>query len=114
MIRVVHTPQGSQEIDSATVSDQELAALGLTREKIFPLEAVRHWAVVNAFSPSAEKPLQVKRNYCGAEYTVNCYVSQDLVDLYPANLQVGDLVIVDFIDGEMDKPFASQKVYKSW
>lgn len=78
------------------------------------LTTIRHLAVVDSFNVGVVKPLTVKRTYEETEYTVDCYVSQDLVDLYPAYLQVGDYVIVDFIDGDLTKPFASQKVYKSW
>ncbi len=79
-----------------------------------PLTATRHWARVKSFQ-AAEKPIVVTREFMGQQYDVACYASQDLKDAYDAgNLQLGDYVIVDFIDGDISKPFASQKVYKSW
>jgi len=74
-----------------------------------------HWAVVDAFNPGQEKPLNATRNWHGHQITLDCYVTQVVVDDFLAsNLDVGDFVLVDFVDGDLDKPVAVTKIYKSW
>lgn len=74
-----------------------------------------HYAQVSKLNPDATKPLEVTREWMGEKVSVDCYVTQDLVDAYQAdNLVVGDYVLVVFVDNDTDKPCATQKVYKSW
>ena len=74
-----------------------------------------HWAVVNAFNVGQAKPLNVTRTWCGHAVELDCYVTQDVVDNYQASsLAIGDYVLVDFVDGDLDKPLAVNKIYKSW
>ena len=74
-----------------------------------------HWAVVSAFDAAQPRPLNVTRTWCGHQIGVDCYVTQDVADNYQAgNLKIGDYVLVDFVDGELDKPLAVGKIYKSW
>lgn len=74
-----------------------------------------YWATVTAFNPAAEKPLMAERTYKGNTYVINCYVTEDLVEQYQAGkLQIGDFVTIIFVDGDSDKPLATQKVHKTW
>jgi len=74
-----------------------------------------HLAKVSGFQPASDKPLVVSRIWKGQERIVSCYVTEQLKDLYLAGtLVVGDFVTVDFIEGDIDKPLAMVKVYKSW
>jgi hypothetical protein len=74
-----------------------------------------HWARILEMNPGQERPLRVQRTYRGEQFTVRCYVTKDLVDLYQAGeLAVGDFVLVMFVDGDRNQPLATQKVYKSW
>lgn len=89
--------------------------IGAPDKPIMELVAVAHWAKISAFNAGAEKPLTVIRNYQGQDFTVNCYVTQSLVNDYQAGkLVIGDFVIVEFVDGDLDKPIAIAKVYKTW
>lgn len=73
------------------------------------------WACVAEISPGQERPLRVTRVWKSRTYTVDCYITQDVIDIYQAgNLAVGDYVLVMFVDGHRAKPLATQKVYKSW
>ena len=74
-----------------------------------------HWARINAFNPGQAKPLNVTRNWKGHQIALDCYVTQVVVDDFLAsNLEIGDFVLIDFVDGELDKPIAVTKIYKSW
>ena len=73
------------------------------------------YAIIEEFNASAEKPLKVKRTLAGTEYHIWCYVSEEVKDAYVAGtLQIGDIVIVIFVDRDINKPLVQQKVYKSW
>lgn len=111
------TPDGCILIDAlnASVGDTWDGEKFITAEEIIDLVSVSHWARVSAFNVGTDKPLEVKRTYQGKEHNVNCYVTQSVVDDYQAGkLAIGDFVIVEFIDGDLDKPLAVAKVYKSW
>lgn len=63
----------------------------------------------------AVKPLHVRRTYLGKDFDFWCYATQDIVDAYRAGvLAVGDIVTVFFIDDDLKKAVAAQKVYKTW
>jgi hypothetical protein len=84
-----------------------------TKESQAP--ANTYWAQVAGFDAQAEKPLQVTRNWSGHDITLWVYVSQDVADAYVAgNLEVGDYVLVVFVDDDPELPIATQKVYQSW
>lgn len=73
-----------------------------------------HGRVVGG-DPAAVKPLHVERDIEGQTRDYWCYVTEDVRDLYAAGrLSVGDVVIVIFVDHDLDKPLATQKVYRSW
>jgi len=74
-----------------------------------------YWAKVKGFEPTAEKPLTVERTYRNTTYTLNCYVTTQVKDEYQAGtLNVGDYVIISFIDGAPEKPCAILKAHKTW
>ncbi len=74
-----------------------------------------HWAVIESFNPSEVKPLTVTRTWRGHTITLECYVTQSVVDNYTAgDLEIGDFVLVDFVDGDLAQPLAVTKIYKSW
>ena len=77
--------------------------------------AILHWARVSTINLTAVKPLQVTRTLDGRDYTFNCYVSESIISTYQAGkLAVGDFVVVAFVDGDLDKPLAMEKVRKTW
>jgi len=74
-----------------------------------------YWAKVRSFNAGAAKPLTVGRIYRGTEIVIDCYVAERIRELYQAGkLAVDDYVIVQFVDGDPDKPVAIEKAYKSW
>jgi len=74
-----------------------------------------YWAKVWAFKAAAERPLTVGRIYKGREVEIECYVTERIRELYQAGkLAVDDYVLVQFVDGDPDKPIAVEKAYKSW
>lgn len=80
-----------------------------------PFPSCTHWAIVEAINPALAKPLRARRTWEGHEYTFNCYVATEIVDLWQAGrLGIGDFVIVDFVDEDPDLPLATLKVFKSW
>ena len=74
-----------------------------------------YWAKVQAFTASATKPLKIGRIYKGVETQIDCYVTERIRELYQAGkLTAGDFVLVQFVDGDPDKPIVIEKAYKSW
>lgn len=74
-----------------------------------------YWAKVKAFSVGAEKPLKVGRDFKGAEVEIDCYVTERIREFNAAGkLAAGDIVLVQFVDGDPDKPVVVEKAYKSW
>lgn len=73
------------------------------------ITADAHWAIVDSFHPASEKPLRVTRR----NRLIDCYVTQSVVKLYLAGeLNIGDMVIGVFIDGDIAKPLILDKIYK--
>ena len=66
------------------------------------------------------KPATVTRKWHGLTFNITCLVSQSVVDMWVADtLNVGDFVIVSFIDeipdtDEVNLAIVVDKVYKSW
>jgi len=115
MIVQLHTPTGVISVNSETVTDEELEALGLTFDGLFPCPCSTHVAQVVGFSPGAVRPLTIRRDCHGRWRQFDAFVSEDLKDQYLAGtLQVGDWVHVDFIEGNLDRALALTKVYKTW
>ena len=74
-----------------------------------------YWVKVRSFDMNAEKPLRVGRIHKNQEVETNCYVTERIRELYQAGkLAVGDFVLIQFVDGDPDKPIAVEKAYKSW
>ena len=74
-----------------------------------------YWAKVRSFNIATEKPLTAGRIYKGQEIEINCYVTERIKELYQdGKLNIDDYVIVQFIDGDQDKPVAIAKGYKTW
>lgn len=80
----------------------------------------QHIGELTAVNPSLAKPATVVRRYMGVNYDVQCLVSQSVVNMWlSGQLQVGDFVIVSFIDEipgttEVNLAIVVDKVYKSW
>ena len=74
-----------------------------------------YWAKVKGFNAAATKPLTVERTHRGTTYTIECYVTTQVKDGYQAGtLNVGDYVIISFIDGDPEKACAILKAHKTW
>jgi len=74
-----------------------------------------YWAKVVSFTAGATKPLKIGRIYKGVETQIDCYVTERIRELYQAGrLAADDYVLVQFVDGDSDKPIAIEKAYKSW
>lgn len=73
------------------------------------ITADAHWAIVDSFHLASEKPLRVTRR----NRLIDCYVTQSVVALYLAGqLNIGDMVVGIFVDGDIDKPLISDKIYR--
>lgn len=73
------------------------------------ITADAHWAIVDSFNPTSEKPLRVTRR----SRLIDCYVTQSVVALYLAGqLSAGDMVVGIFVDGDIDKPLIVDKIYR--
>jgi len=124
LIRVGGTDKDPEFIDGIEIelevepTPEQLEKFDLklpTMKRVGGVIAHAHLAKVVNFQTSNEKPLVVSRIWKRQERTVSCYVTEQLKDLYLAGtLVVGDFVTVDFIEGDIDKPLAMVKVYKSW
>lgn len=74
-----------------------------------------HWAKVDSFDPTGEKPLIVLRLWNGAWRPIACYVSEILRERFQAGeLVVGDFVLIDFVGGDINKPLAITEIFKTW
>jgi hypothetical protein len=104
--------------DSTWVAGQEpFGEMVFTNEPEAPpiMDSRTHWAEIKQFNIGQEKPLQGERTFNHIKYTFDCYVTQALINEYQAGqLQVGDYIIVEFIEGKINRPLAIAKVYKSW
>ena len=102
VIKQFHTPQGMIE---RALTAQECIEFG-------ELPARPFYAVVSAYNPDAEKPLEVTMTWLDYVFTFNCSVTQYLRDQLEKNkVVVGDVVIVLFVDHEYSKPLASLEVF---
>jgi translation initiation factor IF-1 len=61
------------------------------------------------------KPATLVHNYLGDDYTFQCYISQSIKDEYQAGkIVIGDYVIAEFFDGDVNKGVVIAKVFKTW
>lgn len=87
--------------------DVLLKSLNIKRAEGITADA--HWVIVDSFHPASEKPLRVTRR----NRLIDCYVTQSVVSLYLAGeLNVGDMVVGVFVDGDIDKPLVLDKIYR--
>lgn len=104
---MVEVPQYMWELDLAVITASDLPTS-------------QHIAKLVAIDPGALRPATVTRKFLGETYQVSCLVSQTAVELYQAGkLQVGDFVIVVFIDEipdtqEYNLAIVVDKVWRSW
>jgi len=71
-----------------------------------------YWARVAAFAPTSKKPITVRRSFAGAQIQMECYATQTVAALFQqGKLKVGDIVIVSFVDEELDKAVVIDKVW---
>lgn len=97
------------------VADLNLQPLGGAE-----LPKSQHIGKLTAVNPALAKPATVTRKYMGQLYDVQCLVSQTVVDMWLAGtLQVGDYVVVSYIDenpdtAELSIAIVVDKVYESW
>ncbi len=74
-----------------------------------------HWAKVDSFNQAEEKPMRVRRTWNSREYTVDCYVTENIKDQYQAgDVAVGDFVLVEFLEDSADKAVVFAKVLETW
>ena len=80
----------------------------------------QHIGLLTAVNPALARPATVVRRYMGVNYSIQCLVSQSVVNMWlSGQLEVGDYVIVSFIDEipdstELNVAIVVDKVYKSW
>lgn len=71
-----------------------------------------YWAKVAGFMPGQEKPILVKRSFAGTDIQVECYVTETVAALWQGGkLKIDDIVIVAFVDEELDKAIVIDKVW---
>jgi len=69
-----------------------------------------HWAEVKGFQ-SGDRPLKVERTIGEKNYKFNCYVTESLRKLYnKSELLIGDKVLITFVEGNINKPLALDKI----
>ena len=79
-----------------------------------------YWAKVVSVNLENEKPLRVGRKWGSdvtrpEDYEVDCYVTERIKELYQdGKLSEGDIVIIQFVDGDAEKPVAIAKGFKTW
>ena len=62
-------------------------------------------------SRTDKKYIEVERSIDGDDYNSWCYVTNSVLQAYNNNnIEVGDLVIIDFVDGDFSKPLVTDKV----
>lgn len=113
MIIQYHTPEGIVEIDTITVTDQQLVELGLTKDDLPEPPCSTHISTIDAIDTAKPRPVRIKRVCEGRDYFYDCLVTESVKDQYVAgDVKVGDYVIVHFDDiGEL---VVTAKVFKSW
>ena len=73
------------------------------------------WAILDAVNVAAVKPATVRRTWEGKDYTLDCYITQNVKDEWLAgNIVIGDYVLVEYLDRDPDKAGVVAKVVKTW
>lgn len=109
-----------EEMDMEVEVPQYMSELDLQPITAADLPHSQHIAKLVDVDPTAVRPATVIRRYLGRNYTVDCLVSQSVKDMYArGDLQVGDYVIVSFIDEipnttEFNVCVVVDKVWGSW
>lgn len=119
MIIPLHTPDGTVNINTATVTDEELTTLGLTRETLNDLAPrcySTHFATVEVIDMALERPVRVKCLTGEDELLHDCYITEWVAEYYIQGhkLKVGDWVLVSFIENDNKKPVLFEKMYVTW
>ena len=99
------------------LSEKQVELNALTATIDIPLNVLENstYAIVEDFDAGGEKPLKVQRTVNEVPYSIWCYVTEDVKEAYVGgSLQIGDVVIVIFVDRDINKPLVQQKVFKSW
>jgi len=74
-----------------------------------------HYAIIISYTPNIEKPLKVKRIFSGYEFIFDCYISQNIKDEFLAgHINIGDIILVTFVDEDVNKALAVSKILKTW
>ena len=79
-----------------------------------------HIGKLTAVDPALARPATVTRKWMGQLYSVQCLVTQSVVDMWIADdLNVGDYVLVSFIEEipnttEINVAIVTDKVFESW
>jgi len=69
------------------------------------------FATIESINPENEKPLRVKRTFQGSEYHINCYITFTIKQgLTAGKIVVGDKVLIGFVDADISKPLAIDKL----
>lgn len=130
----VYSPQGTWNgVDKSLVTygyfkykkiqpDYEGSIDGLHLNALTGMELPKseHIAKLKAVDTALAKPATVTRKYQGQLYDVNCLVTESIKDMYVAGtLQIGDYVLVSFIDEipetqEISVAVITDKIYESW
>lgn len=94
--------------------------LGLVPPTADDLPHSQHIGKLVDVDPTKARPATITRKWRGMTFDIQCLVSQTVVDMWVAdNLNIGDYVIVSFIDeipdtDEVNLAIVVDKVYESW
>lgn len=79
------------------------------------LEMSMHAGRITGFDAGVIRPLKARILQDGDTFDVDCFVTQDLVDAFLAgSLAVNDWVLIYFLDMDINRAIAQQKVFKTW
>jgi len=57
----------------------------------------------------------VRRTWEGVDYVLDCYITQHVKDEWLAgNIAIGDYVLVEYLDQDLNKAGVLAKVVKTW
>jgi len=74
-----------------------------------------YWASVETVNPTAVQPITIKRTIGETDYYHDCFVTLNAKEeLESGKLNIGDIVLVAFIDADLSKAIVLGKVVKTW